>query len=216
MNLCCVVYLCLLPCVVLLTNSFCTLKIGQTFDIVFIISLNLVCYRAGNFGDAGPKNPQELFNLVHSTLRSSAAECGIGLLKNRFRILRGTLRGPLTTCQQMLAACCYLHNYVLQDPTANKDLEMPLPDDDLEFLEEIGSPRTPRVLELPRTEPVDRKEKGVSLRDAVTAVCVEQYIGFFQSRCSAVDISAFNNAMHMAHELRQLDCSSGILYHGLL
>lgn len=73
-------------------------------------------YHLKDFCFAGPEsrpsNAKELFNLRHSAKRTSRAECGIGLLKSRFRILTLGMEGSITTLTLQTNACITLHNFI--------------------------------------------------------------------------------------------------------
>jgi len=60
-----------------------------------------------------PQNPQELFNLRHSSLRN-AIERIFGVLKNRFKLLTRQLEHPFSIQVQLVNAICCLHNIIRQ------------------------------------------------------------------------------------------------------
>ena len=60
-----------------------------------------------------PQNPQELFNLRHSSLRN-AIEKIFGVLKNRFKLLTRQLEHPFSIQVQLVNAICCLHNIIRQ------------------------------------------------------------------------------------------------------
>ena len=60
-----------------------------------------------------PQNPQELFNLRHSSLRN-AIERIFGVLKNRFKLLTRQLEHPFSIQVQLVNAICCLHNIMRQ------------------------------------------------------------------------------------------------------
>ena len=60
-----------------------------------------------------PQNPQELFNLRHSSLRN-AIERIFGVLKNRFKLLTRQLEHPFSIQVQLVNAICCLHNIIQQ------------------------------------------------------------------------------------------------------
>ena len=60
-----------------------------------------------------PQNPQELFNLRHSSLRD-AIERIFGVLKNRFKLLTRQLEHPFSIQVQLVNAICCLHNIIRQ------------------------------------------------------------------------------------------------------
>jgi len=58
-----------------------------------------------------PQSQFELFNLRHSILRSSAAECGFGLFKGKWRRFKTQTICKRTIMSKMLVAASYLHNF---------------------------------------------------------------------------------------------------------
>nr|XP_034572798.1 protein ALP1-like isoform X2 [Setaria viridis] len=65
-------------------------------------------------GTREPESPKELFNLRHSSLRTTV-ERAFGTLKNRFKIFSSQPFFPLKTQVKIVMACCALHNWILQD-----------------------------------------------------------------------------------------------------
>lgn len=65
-------------------------------------------------GTREPESPKELFNLRHSSLRTTI-ERAFGTLKNRFKIFASQPFFPLKTQVKIVMACCALHNWILQD-----------------------------------------------------------------------------------------------------
>ena len=63
-------------------------------------------------GRNGPQNPQELFNLRHSSLRVTV-ERAFAALKNKFKILDQKPFHPFETQVKLVLACCILHNWIL-------------------------------------------------------------------------------------------------------
>jgi hypothetical protein len=58
-------------------------------------------------------NARELFNLRHSSLRTSI-ERGFGCYKNRFAIIDSKPFHPYKTQVKLVLACCILHNWILE------------------------------------------------------------------------------------------------------
>ena len=58
-----------------------------------------------------PKNPQELFNLRHSSLRN-AIERIFGVLKRRFKVLTHQLEYPFKIQVRLVKVMCCLHNII--------------------------------------------------------------------------------------------------------
>ena len=67
-------------------------------------------------------NCQELFNLRHSSLRTTI-ERVFGVVKNRFPILRMPHGYSLTTQQDIVIACCTLHNHIVMHSAGDPMLE---------------------------------------------------------------------------------------------
>ena len=65
-------------------------------------------------GTRRPENPKELFNLRHSSLRTTV-ERAFGTLKNRFKILTSQPFFPLKTQVKIVLACCTLHNFIIDE-----------------------------------------------------------------------------------------------------
>ncbi|KAL0296201.1 UNVERIFIED_CONTAM: hypothetical protein Sradi_6672200 [Sesamum radiatum] len=72
-------------------------------------------------GYGGPQFPRELFNPRHASARN-VIERTFGLLKTRWGILRSPSYYPIRVQNQIIVACCLLHNFV----------RMEMPDDPLE------------------------------------------------------------------------------------
>ncbi|WVZ51371.1 hypothetical protein U9M48_002523 [Paspalum notatum var. saurae] len=65
-------------------------------------------------GTREPENARELFNLRHSTLRTTI-ERAFGTLKNRFKIFGSQPFFPFKTQVKIVMACCAVHNWILED-----------------------------------------------------------------------------------------------------
>ncbi|WVZ94548.1 hypothetical protein U9M48_040428 [Paspalum notatum var. saurae] len=65
-------------------------------------------------GPNEPKCPKELFNLRHSSLRTTI-ERAFGTLKTRFKILSNKPFIPLKSQPKVVAACCALQNWILDN-----------------------------------------------------------------------------------------------------
>jgi hypothetical protein len=63
-------------------------------------------------GRRTPCNAKEIFNLRHSSLRTTV-ERAFGALKGRFRILDNKPFHPYKYHVQIVIACCILHNWIL-------------------------------------------------------------------------------------------------------
>ena len=74
-------------------------------------------YHLKEFSDCSPKNEQELFNLRHSSLRTTI-ERGFGVLKKHFRVLDAEPFWSFETQVKVVLACCVIHNHIMGvDPT---------------------------------------------------------------------------------------------------
>ncbi|KAL6638731.1 hypothetical protein ACP70R_023590 [Stipagrostis hirtigluma subsp. patula] len=69
-------------------------------------------------GGREPQTPQELFNLRHSSLRTTV-ERAFGTLKNRFKILASKPFFPFKVQVKIVIACCVLHNWILDNGPDN-------------------------------------------------------------------------------------------------
>jgi hypothetical protein len=61
-----------------------------------------------------PTTAEEFFNMKHSSARNIIERC-FGLLKLRWAILRSPSFYPIKTHNQIIMACCLLHNYVRRE-----------------------------------------------------------------------------------------------------
>ena len=64
------------------------------------------------FNDRPPENAQELFNLQHSSLRTTI-ERGFEVLKKRFRVLDAEPFWSFETQVKVVLACCVVHNHIM-------------------------------------------------------------------------------------------------------
>ena len=64
------------------------------------------------FSDNPPRNDKELFNLHHSSLRTSIEHC-FGVLKKRFRVLDAEPFWSFPTQVDVVLACCIIHNHII-------------------------------------------------------------------------------------------------------
>nr|XP_009765829.1 PREDICTED: uncharacterized protein LOC104217312 [Nicotiana sylvestris] len=109
-----------------------------------------------------PRNPRELFNLRHTSLRN-AIERAFGVLKKRFPIISSSTEPSygVETQKLIIFACCILHNYLRgADPNdellAQVDAEL-VNDNDVH--EEPPNPR----------ESNNEFRRGELIRDGITA-----------------------------------------------
>ena len=71
-----------------------------------------VQYHLKEFSDRPPENEQELFNLQHSSLRTTI-ERGFGVLKKRFRVLNAEPFWSFETQMKVVFAWCVIHNNIM-------------------------------------------------------------------------------------------------------
>ncbi|GJU85112.1 putative nuclease HARBI1 [Tanacetum coccineum] len=123
------------------------------------------------------KNPQELFNLHHASLRS-LIERAFGVLKKRFPIVRSTTK-PFYSCEtqsNIFLACCILHNFLLKEDR-DKELEDKVMHEVLNATqdEEVHAPR-------------DADDRGEQIRDSMANEMWNEYLlpnGTFTSEAYA-------------------------------
>lgn len=79
----------------------------------FIAPYRKVRYHLSDFSTENPPtNAKELFNLRHSSLRTTV-ERVFGSLKSRFKILDSKPFHPFVTQVDIVNACCILHNFII-------------------------------------------------------------------------------------------------------
>ena len=71
-----------------------------------------VQYHLKEFSDRPPVNEQELFNLRHSSLRTTI-ERGFGVLKKRFRVLDAKPFWSFETQVKVVLTCFVIHNHIM-------------------------------------------------------------------------------------------------------
>ena len=69
-------------------------------------------YHLKEFSDRPPKNEQELFNLRHSSLRTTIKR-EFGMLKKRFQVLDVEPFWSFETQVKVVLACCVIHNHIM-------------------------------------------------------------------------------------------------------
>ncbi|XP_020254295.1 uncharacterized protein LOC109831377 [Asparagus officinalis] len=111
--------------------------VGYTTMPDFISPYRGVRYHLNEHKGRLINNKRELFNLIHSSLRSKI-ESTFGLLKNRFKLLTAKPHYPFPTQVDVVLACTILHNYItIVDPgddLLNEDIT--IDDDDGEIANE--------------------------------------------------------------------------------
>ena len=81
-----------------------------------------VRYRLKEFSDRSPKNERELFNLRHSSLRTTI-ERGFGVLKKHFRVLDEEPFWYFETQVKVVLACYVIHNHIIRIDPADYIME---------------------------------------------------------------------------------------------
>ncbi|GMI75413.1 hypothetical protein like AT5G41980 [Hibiscus trionum] len=71
-----------------------------------------VRYHLKEFNDHRPENAKELFNLRHSSVRTTV-ERVFGILKKRFRVLDAEPFWDFQTQVDIVLACCIIHNHIM-------------------------------------------------------------------------------------------------------
>ncbi|KAL3498016.1 hypothetical protein ACH5RR_040748 [Cinchona calisaya] len=71
-----------------------------------------VRYHLKEYDGNPPQNEKELFNLLHSSLRTTI-EWGFGILKKRFRVIDNDPFWDFKTQVDVVLACCILHNHIM-------------------------------------------------------------------------------------------------------
>ena len=72
-----------------------------------------VRYHLKEFSNRPPKNEQELFNLRHSSLRTTI-EREFGMLKKRFQVLDAEPFWSFETQVKVVLAFCVIHNHIME------------------------------------------------------------------------------------------------------
>ncbi|KAJ3678228.1 hypothetical protein LUZ60_002031 [Juncus effusus] len=89
---------------------------GYSTQPGFISPFRGVRYHLKEFSSNPPTTDKELFNLRHSSLRTTV-ERAFGALKNRFKILTTKPFFPESMQVDIAIACCIIHNYIIDvDP----------------------------------------------------------------------------------------------------
>ena len=70
------------------------------------------CYHLKEFSDNPLRNDKELFNLCHSSLRTSIKRRS-GVFKKSFHVLDVELFWSLPTQVDVVLACCIIHNHII-------------------------------------------------------------------------------------------------------
>lgn len=80
-------------------------------------------YHIPDFRQEGPPTKkEEIFNHAHSSLRN-CIERIFGILKNKWRILKGIPHFDLVTQKRIIIACCVLHNFIRDSNLRDKQFD---------------------------------------------------------------------------------------------
>jgi hypothetical protein len=86
---------------------------GYTLKPDFLPPYRIVRYHMFEFeGRRSPSNAKELFNLRHSSLRTTI-ERVVDALKGRLRIMDNKPFHPYSSQVKIVLVCCILHNWIL-------------------------------------------------------------------------------------------------------
>uniref|UniRef100_A0A2N9GSH5 DDE Tnp4 domain-containing protein n=1 Tax=Fagus sylvatica TaxID=28930 RepID=A0A2N9GSH5_FAGSY len=123
-----------------------------------------VRYHLQEFSDHPPENARELFNLRHSSLRTTI-ERGFGVLKKRFRVLGAEPFWSFETQVEVVLACCVLHNHI-------KGVD---PDDPImgDTASEVGSQR---IVHQTRREAQEESREWNDKRDEISEAMWNDYV----------------------------------------
>ena len=78
-----------------------------------------------------PQGKYEVFNFLHSSLRN-VIERSFGVLKQKWRILKGKTSFHLRTQKHIITTCLALHNFIRDSNLRDKEFERC--DDDVDYL----------------------------------------------------------------------------------
>lgn len=123
-------------------------------------------YHLKEFGNNPPQNKRELFNLRHSSLRSTVERC-FGVLKKRFRVIDVEPFWSFKTQVDVVLACCIIHNYVKGVDPMDSIME--------EVNNEMARNPNPRVQQTQR-EVQEENREWVSKSDEIGDAMWEDYI----------------------------------------
>ena len=86
----------------------------EVYDIIFVNGVKVIIgthISTSKYTDFSPKNPKELFNLRHSSLRN-AIERIFDVLKKRFQILTQQVNYSYKTQVRLVNVLCCIHNII--------------------------------------------------------------------------------------------------------
>ena len=111
------------PCLYFILGHYYLVDGGYTNCKGFLAPYRGQRYHLNQWEDGNPpRNPQEFFNMKHSSARNVIERC-FGAIKNRWAILRSPSFYPIKTQNRIILACCLLHNFIRREmPTDNTDM----------------------------------------------------------------------------------------------
>ncbi|KAL8460816.1 hypothetical protein ACS0TY_032355 [Phlomoides rotata] len=77
----------------------------------FLTPYKGIRYHLSEWTSRSPQNPREFFNMKHTRARN-VVERTFGLLKMRWGILRSPSWYSVKTANQIIMACCFIHNFI--------------------------------------------------------------------------------------------------------
>ena len=124
-------------------------------------------YHLKEYSRNPPRNPRELFNLRHASLRN-AIERAFGVLKKRFPIIASSTIATYSVEAQkkIIVACCILHNFLIDK------------DPDRQIVAQVDAELANRANEsVDDVEGEDPQEmiRGEQVRDAIAAAMWRDY-----------------------------------------
>ncbi|KAJ4801431.1 nuclease [Rhynchospora pubera] len=124
-------------------------------------------YHLKEYSRNPPRNPRELYNLRHSSLRN-AIERAFGVLKKRFPIIGSSNQSyySVEVQKKIIMACCVLHNYLIErDPDRRLMAQV-----DAEVANRSDEQRDTNAVEDPQ-----EITRGDQLRDEIAAAMWRDY-----------------------------------------
>ena len=108
----CIIVFRFLKFVLLFVDTYYLVDSGYPNRKGFLAPYKNNTYHIPDFRREGPPTKkEEIFNHAHSSLRN-CIERIFGILKNKWRILKGIPHFDLVTQKRIIIACCVLHNFI--------------------------------------------------------------------------------------------------------
>ncbi|PKU66523.1 hypothetical protein MA16_Dca006851 [Dendrobium catenatum] len=96
------------------TGKYYLVDGGYSTQNGFISPYRATRYHLKEFRSIQPINSNDIFNLQHSSLRTTV-ERAFGSLKNHFTIIKCEPYFPLQTQVEIVIVCCILHNWIITE-----------------------------------------------------------------------------------------------------